>query len=61
MNKRRKESVDKLVLHKIEVGKTRIDQVEQGFFDGRYRTRSIPSEKTYTRKVKHKRINNDKL
>jgi hypothetical protein len=56
MNKRRKESVDKLVLHKIELGKTRIDQVEQGFFDGRYRTRSIPSEKTYTRKVKHKNI-----
>ena len=48
-------------LHKMTVGKQREKQVEQGFFDGRYRTRSIPSEKTYTRKVKHKRINNDKL
>ena len=31
MKKRKKESVDKLFLHKIEVGKIRIDQVEQGF------------------------------
>ncbi len=54
MKKRKKESVDKLFLHKIEVGKIRIDQVEQGFFDGRFRTRSIPSVKAYTRKLKHK-------
>ena len=56
MKKRKKESVDKLFLHKIEMGKIRIDQVEQGFFDGRFRTRSIPSVKAYTRKLKHKNI-----
>jgi hypothetical protein len=61
MKKKKIELVDKLDLHRIKVGKIRFEQVEQGFFDGRFRTRSIPSEKTYTRKVKHKRINNDKL
>lgn len=57
MNKRRKESADKLVLHKIEVGKIRIDQVEQGFFDGRFRTKVVPSAKVYSRNIKHK-LNN---
>ena len=32
----------------------RIERKEQGFFDGRFSTRSYRSKKTYTRKAKHK-------
>jgi hypothetical protein len=30
---------------------------EQGFFDGRFRTKTVESKKTYSRKVKHKNTN----
>jgi hypothetical protein len=32
----------------------RVERKEQGFFDGRFSTRSYRSKKTYTRKTKHK-------
>jgi hypothetical protein len=30
---------------------------EQGFFDGRFRTKTVESKKTYRRKVKRKKTN----
>ena len=35
------------------VGATRESQREQGFFDGRFVSRTQPSKKQYTRKQKH--------
>jgi hypothetical protein len=40
-------------LHKMTVGKQREQQVEQGFFDGRYVQRAEESKKVYKRKEKH--------
>ena len=39
---------------KMNVGVTREYQKEQGFFDGRFVSRSESSKKLYTRKSKHK-------
>lgn len=44
---------------KMYTGVTRQQQVEQGFFDGRFVTRTQASKKQYTRKQKHKNQNND--
>jgi hypothetical protein len=41
-------------MQKIRLGATRESQRKQGFFDGRFVERSIPSDKVYTRKTKHK-------
>ena len=41
-------------LHTIRIGQVREDQKVAGFFDGRFRTKSEQSKKTYTRKAKHK-------
>jgi hypothetical protein len=54
MKKKKIELVDKLDLHRMKVGKIRFDQVEQGFFDGRYRTKVVPSGKLYKRNEKYK-------
>lgn len=40
-------------INRIEKSKVREDQKEQGFFDGRFRTRSEESKKAYKRKPKH--------
>jgi len=40
-------------LHKMTVGKQREQQVEQGFFDGRFVQRAEESKKVYKRKEKH--------
>ncbi len=40
-------------LHKMTVGKQREQQVEQGFFDGRFVQRAEESKKNYKRKEKH--------
>ena len=40
--------------HKIKRGLARKDQLEAGFFDGRFVERSIESKKKYSRKKKHK-------
>jgi len=42
-------------MQKIRLAATRESQREQGYFDGRFVARSIPSGKVYTRKQKHKR------
>lgn len=39
---------------KMNVGVTREYQKEQGFFDGRFVSRSEESKKLYKRKTKHK-------
>lgn len=39
---------------KMNVGVTREYQKEQGFFDGRFVSRSEKSKKLYNRKTKHK-------
>ena len=44
---------DKEKLNKMTVGKQREQQVEQGFFDGRFVQRAEESKKTYNRKEKH--------
>lgn len=41
--------------HKVKRGQFRKDQLEQGFFDGRFVSRTQPSKKLYTRKNKHKK------
>ena len=50
MKKRKNDLITKETLHKIQVTKNRKEQVEQGFFDGRFITRSEKSSKTYNRK-----------
>lgn len=42
--------------HKMKRTQIRSQQVADGMFDGRFKTKSIPSKKQYTRKDKHKGI-----
>ena len=42
-------------LHKMTVGKQREQQVEQGFFDGRFVQRAEESKKVFKRKEKHQK------
>ena len=44
----------KELLRNMRTGELREEQKSQGFFDGRFVSRSIPSKKLYTRKQKHK-------
>jgi len=44
-------------LHNLRLGQVREEQKEQGFFDGRFLSRSVPSKKLYTRKDKHRAKN----
>jgi hypothetical protein len=46
---------EKNIVHKMILGSQRNVQKEQGFFDGRFVTRSMDSKKYYTRKEKHKK------
>lgn len=41
-------------IHKLVLGKQRENQLNQGFFDGRFVQRSEESKKVYKRNVKHK-------
>ncbi len=38
------------IMHKIRLGAVRAEQVRQGIFDGRFRTKSVPSKKVFNRK-----------
>lgn len=38
------------VMHKIRLSAVRAEQVRQGIFDGRFRTRAVESSKVYNRK-----------
>jgi hypothetical protein len=42
------------IMHKIRLAASRESQKQQGYFDGRFVARTIPSKKNYTRKSKHK-------
>lgn len=44
----------KAQLFKIKIGASRKSQKEQGFFDGRFVSRTEKSKKDYDRKQKHK-------
>lgn len=41
-------------LRKLRLGSVREDQKAQGFFDGRFVTKTVDSKKNYSRKEKHK-------
>jgi hypothetical protein len=55
MKKRKNDLITKETLNKIQVAKNRKEQVEQGFFDGRFRTRAEKSSKIYNRKKQLKK------
>ena len=61
MKKKRNVLIASSVLHKIRLSAVRAEQVRQGIrqgiFDGRYRTKKIPSKKVYKRsKIKRKKL-----
>ena len=57
MKKRRNVLISSSVLHKIRLSAVRAEQVRQGMFDGRYRTKKISSKKVYNRsKIKRKKL-----
>jgi len=57
MKKKRNVLIASSVLHKIRLSAVREEQVRQGMFDGRYRTKKIPSKKVYNRsKIKRKKV-----
>lgn len=49
-----KTKITRQQLHNIKISQVREDQKTAGFFDGRFRTKSEQSKKSYTRKEKHK-------
>ena len=49
MKKRKQDLPETEVLHKIRLGAVREEQVRQGIFDGRFRTKAVPSKKVYKR------------
>ena len=50
MKKKKNDLTDNRILHKIRLGAVRAEQVRQGIFDGRFRTRAVKSSKVYNRK-----------
>jgi hypothetical protein len=50
MKKKKNVSTGNRIMHKIRLGAVRAEQVRQGVFDGRFRTRSEKSSKVYNRK-----------
>jgi hypothetical protein len=45
--------------HKMKRTQIRQQQVADGFFDGRFVSRTTPSKKQYTRKIKHRKTSLD--
>ena len=57
MKKKKRALPNKQILHKIRLSAVRAEQVRQDIFDGRYRTKKIPSKKVYNRsKFKRKKL-----
>tara|TARA_R100001244_G_C5114229_1_gene121897 strand:+ start:381 stop:560 length:180 start_codon:yes stop_codon:yes gene_type:complete len=54
MRKKGKNRITKEQLHKLKVGSERESQIDQGYFDGRFRERVEKPKKSYKRKPKHK-------
>jgi hypothetical protein len=49
MKKKKRALPNKQISHKIRLSAVRKEQVRQGIFDGRYRTKAIPCAKVYKR------------
>jgi hypothetical protein len=49
MKKKKNDLTDNRIIHKIRLGAVREEQVRQGIFDGRFRTKVVPSKKVYKR------------
>ena len=49
MKKKKDDLTDNRIMHKIRLGAVRQEQVRQGIFDGRFRTKAVPSKKVYKR------------
>ena len=49
MKKKKRALPNKQILHKIRLSAVRKEQVRQGIFDGRYRTKVVPCAKVYKR------------
>lgn len=54
MSKKGKDRITKEQLHKLKVGSERESQIDQGYFDGRFRERVEKPKKYPKRKPKHK-------
>ena len=50
MKKKKNDLTDNRIMHKIRLGAVRAEQVRQGIFDGRFKTRAVKSSKIYNRK-----------
>ena len=50
MKKKKNVLTGNRIMHKIRLGAVRAEQVRQGIFDGRFRTRAVKSSKVYNRK-----------
>ena len=50
MKKKKNDLTDNRIMHKIHFSAVRAEQVRQGIFDGRFRTRAVKSSKVYNRK-----------
>ena len=46
-------------LHTLKLGVNRASQKEQGFFDGRFVSRTERDKTKYSRKLKHKKSNTE--
>jgi hypothetical protein len=49
MKKKKNVLTGNRIMHKIRLGAVRAEQVRQGIFDGRYRTRTVSNSKVYKR------------
>ena len=49
MKKKKRALPNNQILHKIRLSAVRKEQVRQGIFDGRYRTKVVPCAKVYKR------------
>jgi len=49
MKKKKNVLTGNRIMHKIRLGAVREEQVRQGIFDGRFRTKVVPSKKVYNR------------
>ena len=50
MKKKKNVLTDNRIMHKIRLAAVRAEQVRQGIFDGRFRTRAVKPSKVYNRK-----------
>ena len=57
MKKKKNVLLEHSVMHKIRLGAVRQEQVRQGVFDGRFRTKTVKSKKTFNRnRIKHETL-----